>query len=230
MLRRRGRIGWSPIATDRRPNGRQNILRSGVLTISSIKLSPGRATRRRRGRPSGRDGSESKKHRQFVGRRGRNSAGKTLHPSFVHTSCSAHPGRRRTGTESYPLTSPRFGQRNKTCTRSTCSSWSPPRFPSLPPHTSLVPRGYLSRYDAIYDARSALVSQFEPDVITKIESRVTGRTGREGSRLEERPVKELLNPRGFVINLVGRASRNVEPTPTGFGKRWNRRKRRTRTI
>lgn len=119
---------------------------------------------------------------------------------------------------------------NETCTRSTCSSWSPPRFPSLPPHTFLVPRGYLSRYDAIYDARSALVSQFEPDVITKIESRVTGRTGREGSRLEERPVKELLNPRGFVINLVGRASRNVEPTPTGFGKRWNRRKRRTRTI
>lgn len=110
VLRRRGRIGWSPIATDRRPNGRQNILRSGVLTISSIKLSPGRATRRRRG--SGRDGSESKKHRQFVGRRGRNSAGKTLHPSFVHTSCSAHPGRRRTGTESYPLTSPRFGQRD----------------------------------------------------------------------------------------------------------------------
>lgn len=106
----------------------------------------------------------------------------------------------------------------------------PPRFPSLPPHTFLVPRGYLSRYDAIYDARSALVSQFEPDVITKIESRVTGRTDREGSRLEERPVKELLNPRGFVINLVGRASRNVEPTPTGFGKRWNRRKRRTRTI
>lgn len=33
------RIGWSPIATDRRPIGRQNILRSGVLTISSIKLS-----------------------------------------------------------------------------------------------------------------------------------------------------------------------------------------------
>lgn len=105
-----------------------------------------------------------------------------------------------------------------------------PPFSKPPPHTFLVPRGYLSRYDAIYDARSALVSQFEPDVITKIESRVTGRTGREGSRLEERPVKELLNPRGFVINLVGRASRNVEPTPTGFGKRWNRRKRRTRTI
>lgn len=110
---------------------------------------------------------------------------------------------------------------------------APPGRPSVfqaSPHTFLVPRGYLSRYDAIYDARSALVSQFEPDVITKIESRVTGRTGRESSRLEERPVKELLNPRGFVINLVGRASRNVEPTPTGFGKRWNRRKRRTRTI
>lgn len=135
MLRRRGRIGWSPIATDRRPNGRQNILRSGVLTISSIKLSPGRATRRRRG--SGRDGSESKKHRQFVGRRGRNSAGKTLHPSFVHTSCSAHPGRRRTGTESYPLTSPRFGKRpNETrlARDQRAPPGRPPVFQASPPY------------------------------------------------------------------------------------------------
>jgi len=33
------RIGWSPIATDRRPIWQQNIRRSGALTISSIRLS-----------------------------------------------------------------------------------------------------------------------------------------------------------------------------------------------
>lgn len=179
MLRRRGRIGWSPIATDRRPNGRQNILRSGVLTISSIKLSPGRATRRRRGRPSGRDGSESKKHRQFVGRRGRNSAGKTLHPSFVHTSCSVHPGRRRTGTESYPLTSPRFGQRNKTCTRSTCSSWSPPPF-SKPPSPYLPCTSWifiaLRRY-----LRRTLRSGFAIRARCNYENRISS-YGQNGSR------------------------------------------------
>lgn len=63
------RIGWSPIATDRRPNGRQNILRSGVLTISSIKLSPGRSDEDQRGRRGRRrvGGSKSKSEARKIG-------------------------------------------------------------------------------------------------------------------------------------------------------------------
>lgn len=93
---------------------------------------------------------------------------------------------------------------------------SPPHFPSLPP----PPSRYLSctfladiyRVTTLFTTHASLSTLVlairEPDVITKIESRVTG-IERSSPPLEERPVKELLHPRGgFVINLVGTASRN----------------------
>lgn len=88
---------------------------------------------------------------------------------------------------------------------------SPPHFPSLPP----PPSRYLSctfladiyRVTTLFTTHASLSTLVlairEPDVITKIESRVTG-IERSSPPLEERPVKELLHPRGgFVINLVG---------------------------
>lgn len=93
---------------------------------------------------------------------------------------------------------------------------SSPHFPSLPSR----PSRYLSctfladiyRVTTLFTTHASLSTLVlairEPDVITKIEYRVTG-IERSSPPLEERPVKELLHPRGgFVINLVGTASRN----------------------
>lgn len=129
----------------------------------------------------------------------------------------------------YPLTSPRFGKRanNKTCTHRvrytrerTChrSTWSPPHFPSLPcTSPSPIPSLYLAdiyRVTTLFTTHAPLstpVSQFEPDAaVCNYENRISsyGQKGLRGARVSpERPVKELLHPRGFVINLVGTDNR-----------------------
>lgn len=230
-----GRIGWSPIATDRRPNGRQNILRSAVLTISSIKLSSswGRT----------REGRRGKKNRQFVECAGRNSAGKTLHLHFCIEGGGGARGSAQISAYKPITTSPRFRPTTEDASRAVRVSLTPspmnvlllllPIFqasPSPPPDTLLVPWIFIAsqRYLRLCSAPFATRA-------FAMENRISNygqRTDREELRLEERPVKELLHPRGFVINLARQGGEEEGTSNPGLGKmdgtRWW--KRRTRTI
>lgn len=232
-----GRIGWSPIATDRRPNGRQNILRSAVLTISSIKLSSSGAGR---GRDAG-----ARKIANLLNAPAVIPREKLCICISVSRGGGGARGSAQISAYKPITTSPRFRPTTEDASRAVRVSLTPspmnvllllPIFqasPSPPPDTLLVPwifiasQRYLRLCSAPFATRAFAMRPMENRI-----SNYGQRTDREELRLEERPVKELLHPRGFVINLARQGGEEEGTSNPGLGKmdgtRWW--KRRTRTI
>lgn len=91
------------------------------------------------------------------------------------------------------------------------------RLPIFQASPSPIPSLYLAdiyRVTTLFTTHAPLstpVSQFEPDAaVCNYENRISnyGQKGLRGARVSpEKPVKELLHSRGFVINLVGTDNR-----------------------